>query len=526
MLRTWIIAWVVATVRIAVADEAWSPLDHDGWPKGESISTLRHLRPCGIGELQATPGAPIPCRPPVLDGVARFAFTMDWTSGIAFGSELTTGGSHAWGNELLYAATRSVQIGLRYEMTGISTPSAMTLPNAGFGHHLFGIARYRHFVDEVDRSAWSFGAGAGWAVRTNALGGPAPLARLSLAREIGMYLDDDNALTMGLELAYERSLGEEPLQAVLASAKFGFETNIREPANLGERASDRGARYTLSGGWLVGPALGLDFSLGLGGRSLSLTTTLGYLFGRSDFSKQHGFDGAQWSAISGPRLAKGVVYLQAQAGAAWTPQQTGGEVRAIGQAELGLGGMVAGCYGTELGFWLRNDLESDFGITAGGLVLRVLRASRPHGSGSCGRESFQPAFAVEPPPPPPPPVREVIVERTSIEPAPVVVATPPPRVAIEIRPIVLDLELGASLLGGAVQVRIDPRILPLDRLRDAGFVSIELFGPASALGSFESQLRGAIHRGRARIDAWASIPTASSSVRARFTIWPPGARVP
>jgi hypothetical protein len=93
-----------------------------------------------------------------------------------------------------------------------------------------------------------------------------------------------------------------------------------------------------------------------------------------------------------------------------------------------------------------------------------------------------------------------------------------------VEPVVIDVDLGAAFYG--VQVHVDPRLLPFDRLRGAGFVQVELSGAAGAIGAFQGELSAALGRGGVRVDAWASAPTGESVVRARFTIWPPGTRPP
>ena len=86
----------------------------------------------------------------------------------------------------------------------------------------------------------------------------------------------------------------------------------------------------------------------------------------------------------------------------------------------------------------------------------------------------------------------------------------------------IEVELGAAFYG--VQVRVDPRVLPLDRLRGAGWVEVELSGPGDALARFQGELSAALGRGGVRVDGWATASTDASVVHAKFTIWPPGTR--
>jgi hypothetical protein len=82
------------------------------------------------------------------------------------------------------------------------------------------------------------------------------------------------------------------------------------------------------------------------------------------------------------------------------------------------------------------------------------------------------------------------------------------------------------LFGGAVRVSINPRLLPLGKLRRAGFVEIRLSGPASALPRFEAELRAVLRRNRLSVNAWARAEAKGGVVRAKIIIWPPGTRPP
>jgi hypothetical protein len=85
-------------------------------------------------------------------------------------------------------------------------------------------------------------------------------------------------------------------------------------------------------------------------------------------------------------------------------------------------------------------------------------------------------------------------------------------------PVVIEVELGAVLFGGAVQVRVDPRLLPLGRLRAGGLIDVRLEGPPDQLAAFEGELRAILGRERIAIQGWARVPTTGSRVRAVFTI--------
>ncbi len=95
---------------------------------------------------------------------------------------------------------------------------------------------------------------------------------------------------------------------------------------------------------------------------------------------------------------------------------------------------------------------------------------------------------------------------------------------VALEPVIVEVELGAILFGGYLEVSVDPALLPLDKLRAAGLVEVELRGPADALVEYEASLRGLLDGEGVDVYAWASVKTSGSVVRARFTIWPPGVR--
>jgi hypothetical protein len=112
----------------------------------------------------------------------------------------------------------------------------------------------------------------------------------------------------------------------------------------------------------------------------------------------------------------------------------------------------------------------------------------------------------------------------------IIPVTPPPaigvpdvHVEVAVQPVVIDVDLGARLFG-AIGVRLDPRLLPIDRLRGAGWIEVELTGPAGDLASFQAQLSTTLARDGVRVDGWATAATDASVIHARFTIWPPGTR--
>ena len=509
---------------VAAQPLPFDPLDADGWPKGVSLEATRELRPCERGELVVEPGAEIRCRPPITVGGAHVAFAIDWSTGPVF-DRRSSGGAHAMGVELAYAATRSLQLVGRYELFGIGR----TEPGRSVGNQFLGLAKYRIWTDEVGRDAWTLGAGGGWAIRNEGLGGSAPIARVSLARERGFYLDDNNSVFSSLELAYERTLDSEGLSTILASYRWGFELNIHEPTNLGTRAREANHRLTHTYDIYGGNALALGSSIGVRLlRPLSVQASAGFQFGTTEQTKQHGFDGGQWSTIVGPRLqltfSQVAPYVQVQAGPSWVSHTTGGgELRGMGHAELGIRALI-GCSAADVGVWGRIDLETR-DATAGGLLMRIVLGA-PEATFSrgahCGRDDETPHFATEPPPPPTmisePPQQQIVTRlpppaQTSVELQP----PPPVRIDVAVQPLVVDLELGVVLPG--VRISVDASRLPLE-LRAAGIIDVEIIGPDGAIRAYRAELDSAIARDGGQVRSWRLTPSSSPVVHARFTIWP------
>jgi hypothetical protein len=518
---------------VASAQPAFDPIGDDGWPSGVTTDEVRGLPECGAGELSHEPGALLTCRPRISVHGPQWAVGLDWTSGGVLADMPTMGAAHALGVDVDFTFARRFVLGVRYELMDIGmAETATSYAFTATSNQFFGMLKYRLWNDEVARRAWTLGAGVGYALRGDALGGSSPVLRGSLARELGRYVGRATAVNMIGELSFERSTGAMPISAVLATARFRIEGGIHEPHGL-DRAEPREWPHTTGFGWLVGPALGFDVGIGLrASRLLSLETDGGYLFGSDKDLKQHGYDGASWWLISGPRLQLGwpnqiPLFVEAQAGGAWVTATSGGELRPIAQTKIGFYNLL-GCSAVDLGFWLRGNLDGAHDVTAGGFELRLVLGSSRTALGAAPRScgiTGGPRLAT-PYVPPPPPVATTRHEIKYDVAAPAIPTLPSvditANVQVEVRPVVIDISLGASI--GGFTVNIDPRVLPIPQLRGAGFVQVELSGPPGALPSFQAQLSGTLSRQGARVDAWSTIDTGSSVVHAKFTIWPPGTR--
>lgn len=514
--------------------EPWSPVDDDGWPKGVSLEDLRGLRPCDLGEQMPGPGEQIPCRPMARPEPVQWRFGLDWTTGVVLGNDNVTGGAHALGVEADVTLARSLGLGLRYELLGAGLRGTDDDVDLARSQRFFGQVRWRAFTDEVDRDAWAIVAGGGYQLSDERLGGDGAVARLGLAREIGLYLDDENAATAALELAYSRGFATDAIHTVTASARFGFEGDIVEPRNV-DQIDRPWSERAWTGADVYASPLMLGLGLSLGARlspRIHAVATGNYVFGRSKESTElrglHGTVAAQ----AGLRLDSGwpgpaPLFVQLQAGPAAVATDAGLTQRWLADAELALqfracGGAVAA------GVRLRADLDDGVDLVTGAFVLSV-GLGRGAGRARCGRDHGPPVVFMRRPPPPPVPVAP-----------PAIVTAPPPlppppasgtvdggaTVTVEVappQPIVIEVSLGVVALGGLVELRVDPRLLPLTRLRGVDF-DVRVEGPAPHVARVAGEVAAILGRDGLRAGGWAQVATASAELRAVFTIYPPGAR--
>ncbi|HTL36999.1 MAG TPA: YXWGXW repeat-containing protein [Kofleriaceae bacterium] len=307
--------------------------------------------------------------PPVQAGLA-----VDWTTGPTFGNVPTLGGTHGLGVEGQLAAFGALELDARYELLAI--PLSMDM-GTDVSHQLFGQLKARWITDDVRHQLWAIGVGYGTAFRTAALGGRAAVGRVSLTRQIGI---PNQQLDLAFELAYERSFGDTHLDMALGSIRFGYATGAKAKYN-GPKAPvfQRTTSFDVFYPWGAGMTFGLHANA-----YLSLETSASYIADidiSSDNVDHHGFRGAQWAALSGPRvqsvrwpLPEAVFYGQLQGGVGWIARDPG-ELRAVQAAEIGIR-LPCSDWGVELGAWVRTQVaDGSLDPLAGGLVLRFIASS-------------------------------------------------------------------------------------------------------------------------------------------------------
>lgn len=507
-----------------------APMD-DGWGSALPDRT-RGLPECDPNAAPPPPGGVYTCRPWYPRGT-QWSLGVDWTSGAADGPEGLLGSVQGLGVQADFALNRAFGAGLRYQLLGFgrgTPPGGTAHDSAALAQDLLAQLRWRLWTDEVDRNAWTLTGGLGWSFRARGLDSGA-VARVAIGHDVGIYVTHHAAMTAAIEIAYEQALGDPSLRMVLASVRGGFEVGIRDPLNLDEPASAPELDYSAGGSFRAGTLFGLGFDVGVPlGRFVELRFTVDQSYGHNG-PKLRGFDGASWGALGGVRLRSGdgiaAGYVEAQAGWDWTGSESGPGRPPGGAArgDLELGARFGlGCFGSfAMGVRQRTRIDGD-GLHRRGLGF-VLRFELGGNRATAGRCLPAPASRPLPPPPPapaPPPPETTAVPTPSVDAGAGGSVEGGATVEVEVKPVVIEVELGAVLFGGAVQVHIDPRILPLARLRGAGFVKVELIGPAAQLARFEGELRAVLGRNGLSAQAWARTDVDARVVRARFTIWPPG----
>jgi hypothetical protein len=480
------------------------------------------------------------------DGLPQLSFNIAWSSGPTFGraADPTINRSVNFIDvQGLIALAPWLQVGARYAAGTISLWAPDDTLRFSGVQQVGAVARLRLFPadDEDDRTPWVIGAGAGYAFQYGDTGGSGPVARLVLGREAGGYLSHYHTLTAGVELAYEHTFNDTALSALLLSLRVGFELNLPK-SSLGEtRRESAPSSWMLSGADLYVdiPFFGLGYTVGAALAShlgVMATTNVAIISSRS-----RGVD-AQWALQAGPRIWLGwpeevPFYAQVQAGPAWVTRDGQRTVGVLYDPEIGV--KIGSCGGgPDLGVRLRFDRD---GFYSGALVVHILggpgTATAPWAScGNAGHVSDRPSPDAQPepppapapppsPPPPPPPAEPAAPapEPAPPPPPPAETSGPPP---VEPPPppgppraVEIDVELGVVLWGA--QVRIDPRLLPLEKLRGGGTVQVILFGPPAALPSYAAALYALFTWQHIAVRGWTYVPTGGPAVRARLVIWPP-----
>jgi hypothetical protein len=442
-------------------------------------------------------------------------------------------------------------------------------------------ARLTLWTDPDDRQGWRFELGGGWRGRGSPRDSAGPMLEATVLREVGTVSPGGFAAGVGLGLrAHQGLLDAIDYRALflVLNGYLAFSQDVAEPYDVPGRFSYRlgvhgGIGYSLSreGALIRGGLLTLPWGLHFGvplGPWVEIRTSVDYVIRHVVPSRRD----AMGMTVSGPeeslealvpvgsmllRLDRVVpMYVEAGLGYAAHFGAPAQHVRDGGVLVVGAGARFMGC-GSDIGL--------DFGIQgriglggnrADDAILFMTSADFAGGPRVIGDDAFwcrtfrssaeearrreaeqQHAH------------REggVLVDGGGTEPSvggggdvrggvtgvevgrPVggsvdvsvggtiqVDVTPP----APPRPIEVEVLLGVSLFGGALDLRIDPRVLPLDRIRSAGRVEVRIVGPEHALASAEAQVRAAVGSGGKDLSAVVRVPSSDTRVRAIFVLYP------
>ena len=536
-------------VPTAVA-EPMAPIEEVPWePPPPNPAGLRGLPVCPPGAPATAPGQPYTCRPPYHTSGAALSFGMDLSMGVTDVDVPVHGMSVGIGVHGEGWLTRAFGLGLRYEYltTGDAGRDADgdqvdDDDTTNINLHLLSAGpRLRLFTDETYREYWGLEAGAGYVIDHDGLSSNGPFLRLAVARELGALSDGGADLRVGLRLSAMQGVGSASgFRAVLLDFMWGFGLGVPEPLDLDEPEHGPGFGYTFG----VDIAMATGY-LGATSGSFNLGEGFGLVYGLRpfhwleprlrasiDYQARPDADGVTTIAgTAGLRIDLerwAPVFLEAMGGYAVT---YGTELRPYDDGpvvDIAAGAHFTLCaFGMDFGLRYRHGLADDneelrsltffVGLGHVGLTDRER-------VGSCGGSV---PTAPTPPPPPaplPPPSAGGSLDMNAGLDVDAHIEVPQVDVEVEVRPVIIEVTLGVALFGGAVQLNINPDSLPLDRLREAGILEVEIVGPIGALVRAEAEMRAVLDRSGLRARAVTHTASDRMDVRAIFTLWPPGSR--
>jgi len=435
--------------------------------------------------------------------------------------------------------TRWLTLGVRYQysVSGLLQPEEVDFGwFVATSHDLLATTKLRWFTDEIDRSAWSASAGLGYAFRDGDIADSGPIGRAAIAREVGYFVNRRDVITGSLELAATQALDDPNNRAVVASLGFGAELDIRDPRNLASEPAAPPLDYTSGvyfGALPAGMGLGVDVGIPLGDHLALRANADAWMLA-------HGEITAQYSLLGGLRLLPWefgrdkFAYAEAQIGPSINTRDAESTERQL-SVDLEFGARLGSCHsGFDWAMRFRNRVEDGLEVQGAVMLLRFEYEQRGkwRKSSQCNRGSaprapttttyWQPPTSVSPPDMPAAVEEPVPVEPAPAPPAPAPAPRPTAETEVEvvIEPIVVEVTLGRVFLGGAVEVAIDPRLIPLRRLRTGAWLEVELSGPSAVLARYQTALSANLSHNRLSVHAWARAATTSGTVKAKFTIWP------
>lgn len=520
------------------------PATYD-WPRSE----FRGLPPCEPGQLIPAPrsGVPYTCHPPFRDPGLEVGFHLLMGMGVGYDSADNVERNFAGGLDVSLWPTRWLGFGVEW-MAQRARNTAHDLdgddvvdqvyPNLRL-HSFTGRVLFRRVYDEAARRSVGMFVQGGYAVSLSDRAQSHPLVGVGLTLTRGTTFNGTIGGEVELGLRYLQGLGEtgSPNRSVLLTFGIGSVFRIHAPRNFSEAPTGGPFRFSLgmaygtvfgTGAWLNGEAgLGLNIHPFLEPR---IRAELGALRTEDARSETRAPYSRFASGSLGLRAFLGRnrhFFVEAGGGVLGVFGDTPREVGPGGFVDARLGVQIAGCsIGAAAVGRYRAGIAGPFAgehYISIGLELALGSYDRLTG-GSCGSSGVG-ANPVPPPPPvvvatpeptPPPTETQIEVEVPSLE----------VEVEIEVEPVTIEVIIGYVAFGGAVDMRLNVSSLPLSQLRRAGWIEVEIVGPPQARARASAELRAVLDREGIHVhaEAQAQGSGALQTVKAVFTIWPPGTR--
>lgn len=520
---------------------ASTPVRYTDWPTAGY--RFRGLPDCGPGETfpAAGSGEPYTCHPPFPPTQGPNLHLL-W--GFPFGHGYLGAEEHnralgvEVGFELYLGRVFGLSVGYRYlsiapkgvDRDGDGYVDLQT-PRSGV-HVAHGGIRLRFLTDESTRRAWILGVDAGFlgSIRPDATPvGHGMVLQTGFQRQLGWLTPPKSSAVARLGVRYDQGVtaSNRAYRALLLTVSGGFEWNYAPPDDFDTLRVPPRQAISVSPSLVIGKPIGrsgVDSVIGV-----QLAFGLPMASGVVEPLLRVGFD-----RLTSPlpadedrrigatrRLSTGAGFRVRPT--RWLHAEVGGGYRTVfgdRPARGASGAYVEGALGSGYTFcglalqpavyyrWNHFARGEDFGAHEIGVRLEVdIASSGSAYGGQCGS--------------PPPRANPLVVRPV---PAPVPAAQVEAEVVIEVQPIEIEVVVGVVAFGGALQAQIDLSRLPLDRLRDAGFVEVRLIGPPAALPRIEAELRATLDSQGVRMNAVAHAETGGfvQEIKAVFTIWPAG----
>lgn len=514
----------------------------DTWPV--SVGRLRGLPECEPGTvlpLRGT-GENYTCHPafPPNPGPMHLQFTMG--AALGAGRLGSSNPQRAVGIDLGLGNffTRGFGISFDYRMLATARRARdvngdSIVDESLFGrttvHSIGGTLRLRWLTDEPSHRAWLFGLGAGYA-RAPRQGPSGAIAHVEVQRQVGFRSGPTGSVHFQLGARFDQGLSADnrDYRALVLTGGFGVSGGERAPRGFESLRSNPRVPVAISPSlnfaWPArstpaGPVFGIGLALGLPQLHGVLEPRI--VLGFDRFAAN--VDAPEGSRASKTRrfsLGGGLrvrplpyAFFEVLAGYRAVVGDEPNLDRSAPYVEgsVGSGGLWCGFALSPALFYRwsaaeRSNPSARSVIHEVGLRIEVSigTSSQTFRAERCGgaRPGHNPAS------------RQVPPART--------VPSEPPRadVRVEIEPVEVSVVIGYSLFGGAVQMQIDVSRLPLDQLRSAGRIEVQIIGPPAAAAQAQAQLRASLDSQGIRVSGFANASSDAAEIRAVFRIYPPG----